>query len=140
MSLYNMLFGVNDCAGALLLSLGLDHNDVPRFRDCFLQGLEIVIHTRTGGGNRLYYESLASCQEEYPEYFLDAEPPTGPWNDDLRKHPCYLRDEDDSYDCTYANFYFSFPKEFEEKLMLLAKDNQTPMPSERWKKVLGSVE
>ena len=52
MSLYNMLFGVNSAAPVLLATLGLTESDVPRFRDCHLNGEQIVIYTRTGGGNR----------------------------------------------------------------------------------------
>ena len=38
MSLYNMLFGVNRAAPVLLATLGLTESDVPRFRDCRLNG------------------------------------------------------------------------------------------------------
>lgn len=139
MSLYNNLFGINEIAPALLRVLGFSHADIPRFRDCFLHGSCIVVHTRTGGGNRLWYESEEKCRKEYPEEFLSGEAPAGPWNSDLRKHVCYLKDEDDDFDCTYANFYFSFPKEHEETLTFLALDHQGTPPAERWQALIKSM-
>ena len=50
MSLYNMLFGVDERAPALLACLGLTFSDIPRFRDCYLRDNCIVVYTRTGGG------------------------------------------------------------------------------------------
>ena len=74
MSLYNMLFGVNSAAPVLLATLGLTAGDVPCFRDCYIDGDNIVIHTRTGGGNREDYEVE---------------------NEELQSNPFYVRDEDD---------------------------------------------
>ena len=34
----------------------------------------------------------------------------------LPKHPLYLRDADDDFDCTYATVYFKFPPQMEEAL------------------------
>jgi hypothetical protein len=50
--MYNMLFGSNKAAPVLLAVLGITADRVPRYRDCFIDGENIVIHTRTGGGNR----------------------------------------------------------------------------------------
>jgi hypothetical protein len=135
MSLYNTLFGVNDRADILLTVLGLRAGDIPRFRDCFLRDNTILIHTRTGGGNRAYYENEKTCRENYPDYFTGepSEHPQPPWNDDLRKHPNYLTDVDDAFDCTYANFYFSFPDEFKTELAALSRGDENIMPSEKWK-------
>ena len=142
MSLYNMLFGVNQYSHILLEILGLSMNDIPRFRDCFLEGDNIVVHTRTGGGNRDYYENEETCRENYPLYFVkEEEIPTGPWNDDMRSNPFYLHDEDGDYDSTYANFYFRFPDEYAEDLKALAAKDESYKPSEKWEalfKVLGS--
>src|SRR5215469_975950 len=101
MSLYNMLFGFNPYARMLLKMLNVDVIQIPRFRDCFLNtdGV-IVIFTRTGGGNREYYENAT------------PENPEGPWNSDLRKLRGYLGDEDDSYDGTYAHFFYKVPEEY----------------------------
>jgi hypothetical protein len=88
--LYNTLFGQHSNAEMLLKMIGLNLTDIPRYRSCYWDGTHIVVHTRTGGGNR----------EEY-----EAE------NDWLTLHPGYVRDEDDDYDCTYANFYFTPPRD-----------------------------
>lgn len=52
MSLYNLLFGVDDNADFLLALLGLTRKDVGRFRDAYLDDGKIAIYTRNGGGNR----------------------------------------------------------------------------------------
>ena len=114
MSLYNMLFGENEIAPALLAALGLVESNIPRFRDCFIQEDKIVIHTRTGGGNRDYYDST------------NDENTDGPWNSSLTEHPKYLYDEDDHFDFTYANFYFSFPEEYAKDLEAIATKVTTP--------------
>lgn len=97
MSLYNMLNGVNPNAPALLHALNLNPADIQRLRDVSFgkDGEEIVIHVfcRTGGGNR----------EDYP-------------NETLTKHPAYIRDEDDDFDCTYAHYYFKLPEEVKKEV------------------------
>lgn len=142
MSLYNMLFGINEMAPALLAALSITHDQVPRFRDCYLDGEKkrIVIHTRTGGGNRDYYESLESCRDHYPEYFRgEGDDPTGPWNCDLRKHPQFIYDEDDDFDSTYADFYFSFPPDYADDLTALCEKVETHRPSEKWQALFAAL-
>lgn len=138
MSLYDLLFGQNADAAHLLQTLGLSPAQIPRFRDVYWDGLFIVVHTRTGGGNREFYESEASCRNNYPDYFEDpTKAPKGPWNEDLRKIPGYVRDEDEEYDCTYANFYFRPPAELEETLKGLPADMP---PSEKWAAVFKALD
>lgn len=140
MSLYNALFGVNSNAPLLLVTLGFKSTgEIPRFRDCYLDGDHIVIHTRTGGGNREYYESEESCRENYPEYFEGDDKPSGPWNEDLRKNPNFVRDVDDDFDSTYADFYFRFPDEYAADLKVLSEGDTYAKPSEKWKALFGSL-
>ena len=131
--MYNMIFGVNVNANDVLEALGLTYDNVPRFRDAYVSddGL-FCIHTRTGGGNRDFYENLETCKGHFPEYFKDTESPEGPWNDDLRAHSWFVRDEDDDFDCTYATFYFQPPKE------VVASIDAIPSlaPSEKWQLLL----
>ena len=115
MSFYNMLFGVNS-ATVLLAALGMTADDVPRFRNCYIDGEQIVIHTRTGGGNRSYFD-----------------------NDSLAAHACYLYDEDDDFDSTYANFHFKFPEEYADDLKALAERSETYKPSEKWQALLKAL-
>ncbi|MFA5133067.1 MAG: hypothetical protein WC444_07110 [Candidatus Paceibacterota bacterium] len=77
----------------VLKAIGLTESDIPRFRGAGVDGDRICVHTRTGGGNR--------------EYYAEA-------NNELRKNPYYLCDEDDDFDCTYANFWFKIPEEHKE--------------------------
>ena len=139
MGLYNMLFGVNQTAPLLLAILGFKEADIPRFRDCYISNGQIVIYTRTGGGNRGYYESLESCRANYPEYFNGGDDePKGPWNDDLRQSPYYVDDDDDDYDSTYAYFRFNYPPEYAEDLKALAERVKTYTPSEKWNALFDS--
>jgi len=142
MSLYNNLFGVDSEAGYLLHILNLTENDIPRFRTCYYDNKKnlIVIHTRTGGGNREYYDSFESCQSNYPEYFEGDEPPSGPWNSDLQSHPLYITDYDDNFDCTYANFVFKVPEEHEAKLKEAFEGKETITPSEKWQLLFQSMD
>lgn len=119
MSMYNMLFGVNEKSEFLLKCLGLTKNDIPRFRDCFIFNNSICIYTRTGGGNR----------EEYEDE-----------NNNLCCHPNYINDEDDEMDCTYANFFFSFPDDFKDDLKALSENDKSHIPSEKWKKLFDHLE
>lgn len=93
-----MLCGVNPAAMRLLTAIGLPLDNVPRFRDVWVNKelTEVTVHTRTGGGNREEYE-----QE----------------NAVLQAHPLYLRDADDVFDCTFADFTFRLPKAEGDKFM-----------------------
>ena len=135
MSLYNLLHGVNPISPILLAVLKIDQSmkDAPkypkneqgedwypyddglipagekyikeciekkywqsgRFRDIYLNknGTKIILYTRNGGGNRESYF-----------YIFDI----------LKKHPNYLKDYDDDFDCTYAYIEFSVPKKAKE--------------------------
>ena len=139
MSLYNTLFGVNSAAPLLLAMLGASHTDVPRFRDCFLLDGKIVIYTRTGGGNRDAYENEERCRDNYPEYFTGdkSEWQQGPWNEDLRKLPGYIHDEDDGFDSTYANFYYEVPNKFKH---LLDKIPEGDDPARRWQDTIAALQ
>ena len=162
MSLYNMLFGVNPAAGFLIASLGLD-GEAPkgfdeklesisdswgepdfsseagqellkegfeskyfptgRFRDIYFENVEgsipkIILYTRNGGGNRPYYEYVFQL---------------------LSKHPLYLGDYDDDFDCTYAYIEFKAPQEvidfFDD-----VKGEKFERVSERFQRELAEME
>lgn len=128
--LYNALFGVNEMAPILLKTLGITEAEIPRYRDCFIddEKVMIVIHTRTGGGNRDYYDELNEANV------------TGPWNKGLRYNPNYVWDEDDTFDSTYANFYFKFPEEYADDLKaLLGVEHKLTKPSDKWKALFESM-
>ena len=116
MSLYNMLFGKNPNADQLLGLLGYTQGDCGRFRDVFVEDNHIVIHTRNGGGNR----------EDY-EYVFD----------EMSMHPLYAYDEDDDFDCTYANIYFKHPEGYGELLKEMAAGTVTP--SEKWEMMFEAL-
>lgn len=97
MNVYNMLNGVNPATFFVLPLLGEKHPvDYPRFRDCFsvVDGKDREIHvlTRVGGSNR---------NQGYGE-------------EELQKHPNFLRDYDEEEDSTFATYVFSVPKEWEK--------------------------
>ena len=68
MSLYNMMFGVNQAAPVLLATLGLKLSDVGRFRDAWVEKTDdgqvrIAVYTRNGGGNRECWHTDGSGNE-----------------------------------------------------------------------------
>lgn len=102
MSLYNMLFGFNPSCFLFMPMLGKKQEEYPRFRDCFLSDdcKRIVIYTRTGGGNREYYE------EENQIMFND---------------PLYVKDYDEEDDNTYLYVEFNVPEKWVEDFNLIIK-------------------
>lgn len=127
-NLYNIMHGENQFANVLLFSLGFTSKDqIPRYRDCWFDGEFIVVYTRTGGGNRLFYDSEESCRENYPADFMSVEheSPKGPWNSDLRNNNNYVKDCDD-FDATYAKFYFSIPESLKEIISQVEIQSLTP--------------
>lgn len=120
MSLYNMLFGTNPFSGVLLQMLGVSRDDVPRFRDCFLNedGTEIIIHTRTGGGNRDDYEDENNLLTLIDGYKFDA---------------------DDDFDCTYADFHYEVPEACESQVALMKDLGAVTEPAARWQEVLDGL-
>ena len=119
--LYNMLFKTDPNAGVYLAMLGFtrDHTAmIPRIRDVFhYQGM-LVIYARIGGGNR-------------PDYHDQIEA--------LRIWPGYIKDEDDSYDSTYALFFFEIPEQYKEVLAEAPNNEWTMLPAERWEKTLDAM-
>jgi len=103
----------------------------------YVEDGKIVIYTRTGGGNRDYYENEETCRDYFPEYFDGENDPSGPWNDDLRAIPGYVRDQDDDFDSTYAHFYFDVPAEFADAVKKIEDGTETPV--EYWEKLLKTL-
>lgn len=127
MSMYNMIHGVNPLAGVLLKILDITPNQIPRFRDCYYDGQHIVIYTRTGGGNRDWYDEK------------NEDNPDGPWNSDIRNIPGFICDEDDDFDSTYASFYFNVPEKFGYLIDKLRSMAQKETQSERWEAALENI-
>jgi hypothetical protein len=144
MSLYNLLFGINRFAPLLLSMIQVRPDEVPRFRDCYLERsgkgdeYEIVVYTRTGGGNRAAYDSpqehrdncdYADCKHE------------GPFNSGLRAKPTYRRDHDAEFDSTYALFYFGVPGTFLQTIVKdLAEAGAEGDPVGRWKDLIDKLD
>lgn len=124
MSFYNMLHGVNPAAFFYLPMLDKHPDEYPRFRDCFLKDGEhpefdnhIHVYTRTGGGNR----------EGYAEE-----------NQEMRSHPNFVADFDDSDDSTYASWVFSIPEKWRPDFDLLRKGELSSV-SDDYKKQMVKV-
>lgn len=121
MSLYNSLFGENNLAPVLKSVLKLDTENYPtgRYRDIYLDGDKITLYTRNGGGNR----------EDY-QFVFDA----------LSKHPNYIRNYDDDFDCTYAYVEFSIPDQFKEKLLAASEQQgEVLSPTDRFQKLISDL-
>lgn len=126
MTMYGMLFGQNSEADnllALLRSVDADFNP-PRFRDCYFDGTHIVVHTRTGGGNRECW-----CEgDDHGCCYVAA-------NDAMTTHPWYASDADDDFDSTYADWRFTPPPEIAATLQ---KADITP--AEKWQVLFKALE
>lgn len=116
MSLYNMVFGMNPDSDKLLALLDATREDFGRFRNVYMRDGYIIVHTRCGGGNR-------------EDYFPD-------WVED---HPWYSHDEDDSFDCTYADIYFKVPENHADFIAIMNLE-EGKKPSEQWAELLGAME
>lgn len=124
MSLYNMVAGYHPHAGLVLHLLGKEPGDFARFRDAWVERDEqgaprLAIYTRLGGGNR------DDCEDTI---------------DSITEHPLYLHDADDSFDCTYATFYFRVPDEhLQEVDDALPKDVGPVDTDARWQQLINSI-
>lgn len=117
--LYNVLFGSDPNAELFLHMVGATNfGKIPRFRDAFVHRDYIVIYTRTGGGNRPDYE-------EGIEY--------------LRSLPTFSHDEDDSFDSTYALFYYTIPPALKEGFDQNKAALHRELPSTRWKEYINNM-
>jgi hypothetical protein len=88
-----MVAGTNKLASMVLHALNLEHTQVPRFRDAYLDIDELnrpklVLLTRTGGPNR-------------PSYVSE--------NETLSGLAGFIGDHDDAYDRTFAHWQFEVP-------------------------------
>lgn len=136
MSLYNLLFGVNEIAPLLLFVLDIDQPDDKwdsgRFRDIYLNkdGTIITLYTRNGGGNRDHWSF------SYSEYTEGEECPCAGCiiSHKLPKHPNYLRDHDDVFDSTYAYVEFSVPDQFKDICKGLASNEEPEKIHEKFSK------
>lgn len=138
MSLYNALFGKNPFSGVLLQMLSTNEAAIPRFRDCYLNedGSEIIIHTRTGGGNRDHYDHPDRHRKHCDYENCDH---SGPFNEDMRNLPGFTYDEDDDFDSTYADFHFVVPESFKGQIALLKDLGGVGNPAERWQALLNDL-
>lgn len=105
MSLYNMLFGQNPLSGVLLKITGLNPSEIPRFRDAYLEGDQVVVYTRTGGGNDECYCDTEDGHEE--GCYFQA-------NRQLEAKENFVSMEYDDFDSTYAYFRFHVLHEYQE--------------------------
>ena len=117
MSMYNMLFGMNPDSDKLLSLLGKTRDDFGRFRGVFVEDGFIVVHTRNGGGNREDYEGVF---------------------DEMSAHPWYSHDEDDDFDCTYANIYFKVPEDKFDTYVALLEPGANP--KDQWEALFKALE
>lgn len=93
MNIYQMVNGVNPATFFILPMLGKHPDEYPRFRDAFMDEGDILVLTRTGGGNR----------EEYAEA-----------NAELETVETYVSNHDWEQDSTYAVWRFKVPVKWQE--------------------------
>ena len=128
MNMYNMLFGENPFADYLLSFLGITKNQIPRYRDCYIDKEQIVIYTRTGGGNREYYDEPNNENKE------------GPFNSQLREIRGFVSNEDDDFDSTYCYFRYNIPETAKEILRKVNELGGSDNASEKWLRMLKKLD
>lgn len=122
--LYNVIFGENPNGEALVTLIdSVQSVVVGRYRDAWVEhegdSLLIRVHTRNGGGNRADYDDPS-----------------------MQAHPWYVRDEDDDYDSTYADYWFrpdlsALDPEIASALVGMA---QAPVDmTERWNAAIEAI-
>lgn len=137
MSLYNILHGKTGL-GEIILALLDEANprttQYVRLRDGFVEEHDgqiiLRLHTRSGGGNRECY-----CDNEYDHDVGCIA--TG--NDWMEAHPWYLRDEDDDFDNTYADFYFTLPADHELAAALADHASEHVDMGARWMATINAL-
>jgi len=107
MSLYNMINGISPETFIFLPMLGKHPSEYPRFRDCFINDGMIEVFTRVGGNNRN----------------------SGFGEEELYKHPYFVKTYDDDFDNTYGTYVFSVPDEWKDDFNKLMNGEK---PSERY--------
>lgn len=121
MSSFNMIAGTNRLAGMVLHALNLEHTQIPRFRDAYLDIDEpgrpkLVIVTRTGGGNRAsHIDDNATLSGLYG----------------------FIATHDDDFDSTFAYWKFEVPNDVDpsikdaiETVIAMAADPQSGLDPE----------
>lgn len=141
MSMYHLVFGgdgARDRGAVLLGLLGFETlGDVGRYRDAWVErdpnGKPIIaIYTRNGGGNRQCTAEALELDEQ-----CDGTCTGCVATHKLPAHPLYVRDQDDSFDSTYATFYFFPPDEWVEPLTQVASD---PVDTDqRWQDAIAAI-
>ncbi|MEG9884076.1 MAG: hypothetical protein V6Z86_05580 [Hyphomicrobiales bacterium] len=121
--MYKLMHGRHPTASVAIAALGLDRDDIPRFRDAWiLDGtpLHLVVLTRSGGGNRAYFDSMNedALADSYE----------GPFNATLRAHTQFIREHDDIRDNTYALFWFSVPPAWLRLVNIVAQYDNKQVP------------
>ena len=60
--------------------------------------------------------------------------------DEMSEHPWYSHDEDDSFDCTYANIYFKIPDDFNKSYIELMGFEKSKNPEKQWNELFTLLE
>lgn len=131
--MYNLLVKKIDSVSIMIAFFaGFDFDDensnqIPRFRDAYFDFSQnepkLVLYTRTGGGNREFYEKE---------------------NNFLRNCENFIEDFDDSFDSTYAHWVYSVPENYKNDVdifikILKEKGYDFSTPSEKFQKALDEI-
>lgn len=121
MSLYNLLFGENKDAVALLGMIKCNKEMFGRYRDAYLnpEGTIITVLTRVGGGNR----------KDYKEVF-----------ENIRNNEYFIRDYDDVFDHSYCYFDFSVPENYKETCKMIAPKKEVLNVTDKFKKEIEEAD
>ncbi len=116
-----MLLGQNKHSDRLLeiLELGSKY-PIREYQDIYLNsdGTEIILYTHSGGLARYHYWSdedsgdECSCTGCIMTY-------------QVFKHPNYLEDDDDTFNCGYAYVYYSVPDKYKDECRMMSQKEKS---------------
>ena len=115
MSLYNVLFGENEDATALIGMIELTRNSFGRYRDVYLnkEGNIITVISRIGGGNK----------KEFRQIYTN-----------IKRNPYFLEFYEDNFDDTYVYFKFKVPEKYKDTCKKIAPKEDRLSVSDMFKK------
>jgi len=160
--LYNVVFGERD-EGATLVGIvnEVQAIDVGRYRDAWVEKHNIAERVRSQAERAMRSHGLDPTESEAvaglaeaeaaidPDYLIRIHTRNGGGNredyiaeiESMRRHPWFVRDVDDDYDRTYADFYFRIPDDIDPKLHegLVSIAQEPVNMGDRWKAVIEAL-
>lgn len=139
MGLYNLVFGTQPLAPAVLAMLERTPEDFARFRDAWIEVADgvprLAVYTRLGGGNNVHLFGECDGAGSSPERCYGCKVLQ------IESWPCFQSARDDSFDSTYRTFYFRVPEQYAAEVY--AHREQLPAmldTDQRWQEAIAALQ